>query len=109
MNSKRKNNNIEKQVYSSVKKRLAETWRGESVRSYATGNLTSLPEFFIDELAEEFADSIGRKILAQINAQPLEPHTRRNLQSQLKELLQQVKRDVKISTKNHLERFFQVY
>ena len=101
---------LEEKVYSSVKKRLSEdSWRGESVRSYAEGNLNSIPEFVIDELSDEFVNSIGRRILSQINTMPLEPASRRNLKDQLKKLLAEMKKDIKTSSKNHLERFFQVY
>lgn len=103
---------FEERVYDSVKKRLLETntrWRGESTRSYAEGNLTSIPEFVIDELSEEFVNSLGRRIIAQINVQPLEPQTRRNLKAQLNDLLTSMKKDLKNTTKSHLDRFFQVY
>ena len=103
-------NSVEKRVYDSVKKRLLETkWRGESTRSYAEGNLTSIPEFVIDELAEEFINNLGRRILAQINVQPLEPQTRRNLKAQLNDLLSSMKKDLKNTSKSHLDHFFQVY
>jgi len=110
MSKKRsKSGNLEEAVYSSVKKRLTEKWRGESVRSHAEGNLTSIPEFVIDELSDEFVNSLGRRILAQINVQPLEPQTRRNLKAQLTDLLRTMKQDLKNASKSHLDRFFQVY
>lgn len=112
--SKRRVNDssVKERVYDSVKKRLLETntqWRGESTRSYAEGNLTSIPEFVIDELAEEFINNLGRRILAQINVQPLETQTRRNLKAQLNDLLSSMKKDLKKTSKSHLDHFFQVY
>lgn len=103
-------NSLEEKVYTKVKERLTEsTWRGESVRSYGESNLSSVPEFVIDELADEFVNAIGRRVLSQINSQPVSPTTKRNLQTQLKDLLASIKKDIKNSSKTHLERFFQVY
>jgi len=110
--SKRSSNIVggfEDKVYDNVKKRLTEKWRGQSVRSFAEGNLTSIPEFVIDELSEEFVNNLGRRILAQINVQPLEPETRRNMKAQLSDLLATLKKDLKSTSKGHLDRFFQVY
>jgi len=110
MNKRRKDSKLEEKVYSRVKSRLSEAgWRGESTRSYGESNLSSIPEFYVDELADELVNSIGRRVLSQINTQPVSPETKRNLQQQLKELLASIKKDVKKSVKSHLERFFQVY
>lgn len=108
--SKRSNivSSFEDKVYDNVKKRLTEKWRGQSVRSFAEGNLTSIPEFVIDQLSEEFVNDLGRRILAQINVQPLETKTRRELKAQLKGLLAAMKQDLKSTSKSHLDRFFQV-
>lgn len=101
---------LEEKIYSQVKKRLSEsTWRGESTRAYGESNLSSLPDFVIDELADEFVNAIGRRVLSQINSQAVSPTTKRNLQTQLKDLLASIKKDIKNSSKAHLERFFQIY
>lgn len=107
----KKTNALENAVYGNVKKRLNEfgSWRGESTRSYAQGNLSSIPEFKIDEMSEEFSESIGRLILSQINSQPLEPSTKRALQQQLAVLLKELKKDINSAAKSHLDKFFQVY
>lgn len=107
--SKNTTSKLEVDVFNNVKKRLTEKWNGESVSSFAEGNLSSIPEFVIDELSDEFVNNLGRRILAQINVQPLEPSTRRNMKAQLNDLLTTLKKDLKSATKGHLERFFQVY
>lgn len=110
MNKRSKDNKLEEKVFGRVKKRLSEAnWRGETTRSYGESNLSSVPEFYIDEIADELVNSIGRKVLSQINTQPVSPETKRNLHQQLKDLLAAIKKDVKNSVKSHLERFFQVY
>ena len=110
MSKRRVNDNsFEDKVCDRVKQRLIKEFRADSVHSYTAGNLVSMPAFVIDELSEEFVNNLGRRVLAQLNAQPLDTKTRRNMKSQLNEMLATMKKDLKSSAKSHLDKFFEIY